>query len=68
MTVSDLDRVHHCATIDGDSIRVGALAFDSVEFVLSGLVLVDYSEAEEAELLRLEILSPRLRGSGPKSE
>jgi hypothetical protein len=59
MTISDLDGIHHPATIEANTIRVRHLSFDADEFLLSGLVLVDYSESEERDLVRLGILSSR---------
>jgi hypothetical protein len=62
MTISDLDRIHHPATIEGGKIRVRHLELDAEQFTLSGLVLVDYDAQEEAELMKLGFLSRIYRG------
>jgi hypothetical protein len=59
MTIADLDLIHHPAKIEGDTIRVRHLSYSAEGFVLSGLKLVDYSEEEQRELVRLGILTSR---------
>lgn len=57
MTISDLDAVHHEATIEGDEIVVGGLRFSGPDFFMSGMRLVRYDGAEFEELIRLGVLS-----------
>lgn len=58
MTVSDLDLVHHPASIEGGIIVVeGYLMFTPADFVFADLKIVNYSEEEEKELQRLGILA-----------
>jgi hypothetical protein len=59
LTVADLDLIHHPASIQGDWIHVRNLCFTAEEFTLAGLLLVDYSEEEERELVRLGVLACR---------
>jgi len=62
MTVSDLDGIHHPASISADAQRIVVrhLEFSIDEFLLSGIVLVAYSEDEQRLLEQAGILATRV--------
>lgn len=53
MTIVDLDDVQHEAELRDDKIHSGGWSWTADEFVLAGLMLAQYDEAEEAELLKI---------------
>jgi len=57
MMVSDLDHIHHRASINNGLISVGPYELTADEFTFAGLIAVAYDAGEERELETIGLLA-----------